>query len=182
MLPISDTRGLCLSLSDLLSLVPSMLLQMALFNSVFFWLHCEACRILIPWPGIKPVNELPLQWQHRLFTPGLLGQSLFHCFNGWVIFCWNSTCKKLRSWHPVPSLQGKQKGKSGSSDRFYFLGSKITGDSDCSHEIKRCFLLGRKAMTHLGNVSKSRDITLLTKVRIFKAMVFQWSCMDVSSV
>ena len=55
---------------------------------------------------------------------------------------------------------------------FIFLDSKITVDSDCSHEIKRCLLLGRKAMTNLDNVLKSRDITLLTKVGIVKAMVF----------
>ena len=54
---------------------------------------------------------------------------------------------------------------------FIFLGSKITAGSDCSHEIKRCLLLGRKAMTNLDSILKSRDITLLTKVRIFKAMV-----------
>ena len=63
-------------------------------------------------------------------------------------------------------------GKNEKSDRLYFLGSKITADSDGSHEFKRCFLLGRKAMTNLGNVLKSRDITLLTKVRIVKAMFF----------
>ena len=50
--------------------------------------------------------------------------------------------------------------------------SKITADSDCSHEIKRCFLLGRKAMTNLDSILKSRDITLLTKVHLLKAMVF----------
>ena len=55
---------------------------------------------------------------------------------------------------------------------FIFLGSKITADSDCSHEIKRCLLLGRKAMTNLDSVLKSRDITLLTKVRIDKTMFF----------
>ena len=55
---------------------------------------------------------------------------------------------------------------------FIFLGSKITADSDYSHEIKRCLLLGRKAMTNLDSVLKSRDITLLTKVHIVKAMVF----------
>ena len=54
----------------------------------------------------------------------------------------------------------------------YFLGSKITPDSDLSHEIKRCLLLGRKAMINLDSVLKSRDITLQTKVRIVKAMVF----------
>ena len=53
-----------------------------------------------------------------------------------------------------------------------FLGSKITADGDCSHEIKRCFFLGRKSMTNLDRVLKSRDITLLTKVHIVKATVF----------
>ena len=53
-----------------------------------------------------------------------------------------------------------------------FLGSKITADGDCSHEIKRCLLLGRKAMTNLDNILKSRDIILLTKVYVIKAMVF----------
>ena len=55
---------------------------------------------------------------------------------------------------------------------FLFLGSKITVDSDCSHEISRCLLLGRKAVTNLGSVLKSRDITLPTKVCIVKAMFF----------
>ena len=55
---------------------------------------------------------------------------------------------------------------------FIFLGSKITVDSDCSHKIKRCLFLGRKAMTNLDNILKSRDITLLTKVCLVKAMVF----------
>ena len=53
-----------------------------------------------------------------------------------------------------------------------FLGSKVTADGDCSHEIKRCLLLGRKVMTNLDNILKSRDITLPTKVRLVKAMVF----------
>ena len=53
-----------------------------------------------------------------------------------------------------------------------FFGSKITADGDCSHEIKRCFLLGRKVMTNLDTILKSRDITLPTKVRLVKAMVF----------
>ena len=62
---------------------------------------------------------------------------------------------------------------------FIFLGSKITADGDLSHKIKRCLFLGRKAMTNLDNLLKSRDITLLTNVHLVKAMVFQWSCMDV---
>ena len=60
-----------------------------------------------------------------------------------------------------------------------FLGSKITADGDCSHEIKSRLLLGRKVMTNLDSIFKSRDITLPTKVRLVKAMVFMRSCMDV---
>ena len=56
---------------------------------------------------------------------------------------------------------------------FIFLGSKITADADCNHEIKRCLLLGRKAMTNLDSILKSRDITLPTKVHLVKAMVFK---------
>ena len=55
---------------------------------------------------------------------------------------------------------------------FIFLGSKITTDGDCSHEVKRCLLLGRKVMTNLDSILKSRDITLSTEVRLVKAMVF----------
>ena len=61
---------------------------------------------------------------------------------------------------------------SGNSKRLYFLGPKITEDGDCSHEIKRCLLLGRKAMTNLGIILKSRDITLPTKVHLIKPMGF----------
>ena len=61
----------------------------------------------------------------------------------------------------------------GNSDRFYFLGlQKITADGDCSHEMKRHVLLGRKVMTNLDSIFKSRDITLPTKVHLIKAVVF----------
>ena len=60
---------------------------------------------------------------------------------------------------------------------FIFLDNKINADGDCSHEIKRRLLLGRKVMTNLDSIFKSRDITLPTKVRLVK--FFQWSCMDV---
>ena len=63
-------------------------------------------------------------------------------------------------------------GKMETVTEFIFLGSKITADGDCSHEIKRCLLLGRKAMTNLDSILKSRDITLPTKVQLVKAMVF----------
>ena len=62
---------------------------------------------------------------------------------------------------------------------FIFWGSKITADVDCSHEIKRRLLLGRKVMTNLDSIFKSRDITLPSKFHVVKAMIFQWSCMDV---
>ena len=63
---------------------------------------------------------------------------------------------------------------------FIFLGSKITANGDCTHEIKRRLLLGRKVMSNLDSILKSRDVTLPTKVRLVKAMVFlQWSYMDV---
>ena len=62
--------------------------------------------------------------------------------------------------------------KSGTVTDFIFWGSKITADGDCSHEIKRCLLLGRKVMTNLGSILKSRDIPLPTKVHLVKAVIF----------
>ena len=73
--------------------------------------------------------------------------------------------------HPITSWQIDEETMETVTD-FIFLGSKITADGDCSHEIKRHLLLGRKTMTNLDNVLKSRDIILLTKVHIVKAMVF----------
>ena len=67
---------------------------------------------------------------------------------------------------------GNRWGNSGNSVRLYFLGSKITADGDCGHEIKRRLLLGRKVMTNLDSMLESRDITLPTKVLLVKAMVF----------
>ena len=63
-------------------------------------------------------------------------------------------------------------GNNGNSDKLYFGSSKITADGDCSYEIKRHFLLGRKTMTNLDSILKSRDITLSTNVHLLKAMVF----------
>ena len=67
---------------------------------------------------------------------------------------------------------GNRWGNNGTVRDFIFLGSKITADGDCSHEIKRCLLLGRKAMTNLDSILKSRDITLPTKFHLDKAIVF----------
>ena len=79
---------------------------------------------------------------------------------------------------PIPSWEIDGERVETVAD-FIFLGSKITADGDHSHEIKRCLLLGRKVMSNLDSIFKSRDITLPTKVRLVKAMVFLWSCMDV---
>ena len=83
----------------------------------------------------------------------------------------NSTIQKLRSWHPVPSWKIDGETMKTVTD-FIFLGSKITADGDCSHEIKRHLLLGRKVRTNLDSILKSRDITLPTKVHLVKPMVF----------
>ena len=69
-------------------------------------------------------------------------------------------------------FMGNRWGNSGNSLRLYFLGSKITADGDCSHEIRRCLLLGREVMTNLDSILKSSDITFPTKVHLVKAMVF----------
>ena len=87
----------------------------------------------------------------------------------------------MKSWLKVQDSENEDHGiwshhfmanRWGNSGRLYFLGSKTTADGDCSHEIKRCLLLGRKVMTNLDNIFKSRDITLPTKVHLVKAMVF----------
>ena len=78
---------------------------------------------------------------------------------------------KIMAFGPITSGQIDGETVETVSD-FIFLGSKITADGDCSHEMKRHLLLGRKVMTHLDSISKSRDITLPTKVCLVKAMVF----------
>ena len=80
------------------------------------------------------------------------------------------TFRKLRSWSH--HFMANRLGNNGNSDRLYFWGSKITADGECSHEIKRRLLLGRKVMTNLDSIFKSRDITLPAKVRLVKAVVF----------
>ena len=79
--------------------------------------------------------------------------------------------KKIMVTSPITLWQIDRKTMETVAD-FLFLGSKITADGDCSHEIKRCLLLARKVMTSLDSILKSRDITLPTKVRLVKAMVF----------
>ena len=84
---------------------------------------------------------------------------------------------KIMTSGPITSWQ-IDRGTMETVADFILGGSKITGDGDCSHEIKRLLLLGRKAMTNLDSLLKSRDITLPTKVHLVKVMVFPVSCID----
>ena len=95
-----------------------------------------------------------------------------------VGFKFNIQKTKIMASGPVTSWEIDGETVETVSD-FIFEGSKITADGDCSHEIKRLLLLERKVMTNLDGIFKSRDITFPTKVHLFKAMVFLWSCMDV---
>ena len=80
---------------------------------------------------------------------------------------------KIMASSPITSWQIEEETMETVTDFIYFFGSKITADGDCSHEIKRCLLLGRKAMTNLDSLLESKDITLPTKVCLVKATVFQ---------
>ena len=87
-------------------------------------------------------------------------------------FTYNSIFRKqIMASSPITSWQVDRETV-GTVAEFIFLGSKITANGDCSHEIKRCFLLGREVMTNLDSILKSRDITLSTKVHLVKAVVF----------
>ena len=88
-----------------------------------------------------------------------------------VAFKVNIQKTKIMASSPITSWQIDGKTVETVSE-FIYLGSKITADGDCNHEIKRCLLLGRKVMTKLDSILKSRDITLPTKVRLVKTMVF----------
>ena len=95
----------------------------------------------------------------------------FLCFLYFLYFYFNIQKTEIMASGPITSWEIDGETVETVSD-FIFLGFKITADGDCSHEIKRCLLLGRKVMTNLDSIFKSRDITLPTKVRLVKAMVF----------
>ena len=104
----------------------------------------------------------------------------------WTVFRQGPCCAQLTRCIHLVKISGNRKDLKRNRQEtvetvsdFIFLGSKITADGDCSHEIKRCLLLGRKVMNNLDSIFKSRDITLPTKVRLVEAMIFLWSCMDV---
>ena len=129
------------------------------------------------WSGLPcpPPWELPMRDWTSLLSPALTS-GLFTTITTWqtqkMVKVESEKAglklnnRKKNSWHPVHHLMANRKRKRGSSDRFYFLGSKITADGDCRHQIKRCLLLGRKAMTNLNSILKSRDSTWLTKAYI----------------
>ena len=92
--------------------------------------------------------------------------------SGKVDLKFNIQKTKIMASSPITSWQIDGETVGTVSDFIFWGGSKITADGECSHEIKRCLLLGRKAITHLDSILKSRDITLQTKVRLVKAVVF----------
>ena len=85
---------------------------------------------------------------------------------------------KIMAPSPITSWQIDGEAVETVAD-FIFLGSKISADGDCSHEIKKCLHLGRKVMTNLDSILKSRNITLSTQFHLVRLWFFQWSCMDV---
>ena len=97
---------------------------------------------------------------------------------GKVVLKFNIQRTKIMASSPITSWEMDGETLETMAD-FIFLDSKITADGNCSHEIKRHLLLGRKVMTNLDSIIKSRDITFSAKVHLVKAMVFQWSCMGV---
>ena len=92
---------------------------------------------------------------------------------------WKKNHKQIQMSKELFHSMGNRWGNSRNSVRLYFGGLQITAGGDCSLEIKRCLLLGRKVMTNLDSIFKSRDITLPTKVHLVKAMVFSVVCVDV---
>ena len=128
-----------------------------------------------PTPQFKSINSSTLSF---LYSPTLTSKHDYwknHSFDR-TDLCWQSNVSSLQhtwttSTSPITSWQIDGETMETVTD-FIFLASKITADSDCRREIKRHLLLGRKAMTNLDSVLKSRDITLPTKVRLVKAMVF----------
>ena len=107
--------------------------------------------------------------------------SLISSFPVWIAFTLFSfliaVARTIMASGPITSWEIDGEMVEIMSD-FILGGSKITTDGDCSHEIKRHVCLGRKIMTNLDSILKSRDITLSTKFRLVKAMLFLWSCMD----
>ena len=147
----------------------------------------------LPCPSPSPrvcSNSCPLsQWCHPIisssitpFSSGLQSfpasgsfpMSQFFSSGGQCIGALASSSvlpMNIRDWFPLGWTGWNRWGNNGNNDRLYFFGSKLTADGDWSHEIKRCLFLGRKAMTNLGSILKSRDITLPTKVHLVTLLI-----------
>ena len=120
------------------------------------------------------------KWVFRAAFFWKLWQRILSCFFQLLEAAHNLNTQKIKIMASGPITSWEIDGETVETvPDFIFLGSKITADGDCSHETKRRLLLGRKVMTNLDSILKSRDITLPTKVHLVKAMVFQWSYMDV---
>ena len=122
----------------------------------------------------RNINNQICRWHHpydrnRRRTKEPLDESESGEWKSWLKAQHSET--KIMASGPIISWQIDGETMETVKD-FIFWGSKITADGDCSHEIKRCLLLGRKAMTNLDSILKSRDVTLPTKVRLVKAVVF----------
>ena len=130
----------------------------------------------LPDPGIEPVSPDSPALAGKLFTTEPPGKPMIVYLDLYLYICiythkLNIQKTKIMASSPITSWEIDGETVETVAD-FIFLGSKITADSDCSHEIKRPLLLGRKVMTNLDSIFKSRDITLPTKVLLVKAMVF----------
>ena len=151
------------------------------------WCSCWNSNILATWCEELTHWKRPQCWE-RLKAGGKGDNRVW---DGWMasLTQWTWVWAGFRSWWRtgkpgmLQSMRSQrvrhnwateltEMGKSGNSDKFIFLSSKITADSDCSHKIKRCLLLGRKAITNPDSILKSRDITLQTEVHRVKAIVF----------
>ena len=155
------------------------------FSHSFLWFAIMVICVMLfhvgssfPWICLKFCSWFPLSFY-----------VIFPSFVSWILFWFINKLTEIKISHsfcetpPFTSLVWIQVNLNSMSlyTGTFFLGggSKITADGDCSHEIKRPLLLGGKAMTNLDSILKSRDITLLTKVSLAKALFFQQSCMDV---
>ena len=121
--------------------------------------------------GIYVFLELSCFFNDPADAGNLISGSSAFCKTSLNIWKFMAQKTKIMASGPITSWQTDGETVETVAD-FIFLGSKITADGDCSQEIKRCLLLGRKAVTNLDSILKSRDITLSTKVRLVKAMIF----------
>ena len=153
----------------------------------YYWINVgQFCLLPTPQPVIQQVVCISEEFQNhsyiywKMSNDRCVVNTLYDRVIDFKNTLLKTCCMAQPHWAPFVVLHdfrshhfmANRWGNNGSSKRLYFLGSKITANGDCSHEIKRRLLLGRKVMTNLDSILKSRDITLPTKVHLVKAMVF----------